>query len=229
MIADSSVRNLYYPAALPATWKLKDLKFDQQTLDGFAKRGLYDATNPDLGPFAAAGGRLLMWHGWADPHISPLNSIEYYEAMQKQMGAEKVTGFSRLFLFPGMGHCGGGAGPVDFDVLTPMMMWVERGIAPEQIIASHNPADDHRGLPGMAPNAPPHAAEAIDATRPVFAYPKVAHYKGTGSTNDAANFVAANPTVTEPAVDWLGARYLVPSTQQLCTASGAVLNCKPAR
>ena len=71
--------------------------------------------------------------------------------------------------------------------------------------------------------------EAIDATRPVFAYPKVAHYKGTGSTNDAANFVAANPTVTEPAVDWLGARYLVPSTQQLCTASGAVLNCKPAR
>ncbi|HYM24224.1 MAG TPA: tannase/feruloyl esterase family alpha/beta hydrolase, partial [Vicinamibacterales bacterium] len=105
--------------------------------------------------------------------ISPQNSIDYYEKVRQTMGAAETDRFMRLFMAPGMMHCGGGPGPNAIDALTPMEQWVEHGVAPSQMIASHATS----GAPGT-----------IDRTRPLCAYPRVAVYKGSGDTNDAANF-----------------------------------------
>jgi feruloyl esterase len=223
-IATGSVRNLYYPQALPQSWTLKDLKFDQATLDSFQLRAIYDATNPDLSRFNQAGGRLILWHGWSDPHISPLNTIAYYSAMQQVLGKQAVAGFARLFLFPGLYHCGGGDGLFQFDILTPLMAWVEGGAAPEMLLASHNTTPQRMG----PPDGPPPTPGIVDRTRPVFAYPKVAHYTGRGSIDDPASFVALEPTLPAPTVHWLGEKYLVPGLQQVCSAEGAALRCQPA-
>jgi feruloyl esterase len=89
----------------------------------------------------------MIWHGWADPHISPLNSIAYYEAMQHTLGEQRVKKFARLYLFPGGYHCGGGEGPFNMDLLTPVMQWVESGIAPNKIVATHTKGS--AGLPDL--------------------------------------------------------------------------------
>lgn len=225
IIAEGSIKNLYYPQPLAKDWSLKDLKFDEATLDSFKYRAIYDATNPDLAKFNKAGGRLLMWHGWSDPHISPLNSIAYYTAVQKQLGADQVAGFARLFLFPGMYHCGGGDGLFKFDVLTPLMSWVESGQAPEKLIASHDTTPQRMGPAGPPPKTP----GVIDRTRPVFAFPKVARYSGSGSIDDPVNFTAADPTGPAPAPpQWLGAKYMVPGLQQVCEPDGKNFKCSPA-
>jgi feruloyl esterase len=139
--------------------------------------GLLDTWNTDLTPFRAAGGKLILHHGWSDPLLSPYNTIDYYEDVRAKMG--DTSDFARLFMTPGMAHCAGGAGPWKFDALAAMVDWVEHGRAPERIVAGH-PAS-------FAPNAP------IERTRPLCTYPKVARYKGTGSTDDAANFACADP------------------------------------
>jgi feruloyl esterase len=134
--------------------------------------GKIDARNPDLKAFFARGGRLLMYHGWADPQISPLNATAYYEQVVKMSGSpSKMSGNYRLFMAPGMAHCGGGEGPNDFDKVAPLEQWVEQGKAPDQIVASH-------------------AKEGkVDRTRPLCPYPQIATYKGSGSIDEAASFV----------------------------------------
>lgn len=204
MIAADSVRNLYYDAPLPRTWTVRDLKFDEATLDSFKFRAIYDATNPDLSSFRKAGGRLIMWHGWSDPHISPLNSIAYYTLVQRRLGADVTSAFARLFLLPGMYHCGGGDGLFNFDVLTPLMAWVERGDPPDRLIASHDLNVQSMGRP--AAHSKP---GVVDRTRPVFAYPHAAHYVGRGSIDDPENFVAADPPEADKSIEWLGAKYMV--------------------
>jgi feruloyl esterase len=137
---------------------------------------LFNNMNPDLSRFAAHGGKLLQYHGWADPDISPLNSVNYFESVAKfegggtGKGISRTQNFYRLFLVPGMNHCFGGAGTDTFDTLSTLEQWVEHGTAPDRIIASH------------ATNG------VVDMTRPLCAYPAHAVYKGTGGTNDAANF-----------------------------------------
>src|SRR5215471_5452967 len=134
--------------------------------------GQINALSPDLKAFFARGGKLLMYHGWADPQISPLNATTYYEQVVKAAGgAGKVSGNYRLFLAPGMAHCGGGEGPNDFDKIGTLEQWVEHGKAPDQIVASHSKGG------------------AVDRTRPLCPYPQVATYKGSGSIDEAANFV----------------------------------------
>jgi len=133
--------------------------------------GQVDARSPDLKPFFARGGKLLMYHGWADPQISPLNATTYYEQVVKAAGgASKVDGSYRLFMAPGMAHCGGGEGPNDFDKIGTLETWVEKGTAPAMIVASHRKGG------------------AVDRTRPLCPYPQIATYKGTGSIDEAANF-----------------------------------------
>ena len=132
-----------------------------------------NATDPDLSKFQGRGGRLILYHGWSDAAISPLNAIAYYKTIHKP------EPFVRLFMVPGMQHCGGGPGPNDFgqgaagakgdpehDINAALERWVEEGIAPSQIIAKRQ-----------------------SRTRPLCPYPQIATYKGTGSTDDAANFV----------------------------------------
>jgi len=130
-----------------------------------------DAMDPNLKTFADRGGKLLMYHGWADPGISPRNSVNYYLSVVDKLGSKKASNSIRLFMVPGMGHCAGGDGTDRFDPVAAVDQWVEKGKAPDSIAASHQT----RGV--------------VDKTRPLCAYPKVATYTGNGNTNEAANFV----------------------------------------
>jgi feruloyl esterase len=133
-----------------------------------------NATNPDLSLFKANGGKLLLWNGWADPVATPARAVRYFLDVVDTLGDDTLQ-FSRLFMAPGVHHCGGGAGPNTFDMLGPLESWVEHGTAPDRIIASH--------LTG----------NAVDRTRPLCAYPREAKYIGSGSIDDAANFVCRRP------------------------------------
>jgi feruloyl esterase len=130
---------------------------------------ILNSIEPDLTAFQRLGGKLILYHGWLDQNISPRNSIRYYESVEDVMGND-TRDFARLFMAPGMGHCGGGPGPNTLDGLTALENWVEKKQAPQQIIASH------------ATNG------QVDRTRPLCPYPQVAVYKGSGSIDDAANF-----------------------------------------
>jgi hypothetical protein len=148
--------------------------------------GDLDSTNPDLSGLRARGGKLIMYHGWDDPAISPWNSISYYENVQKTMGEADAASFLRLYMVPGMEHCAGGPGPAacgqlgiattngpKYGVFDALVDWVEKGTPPETVIAT---------------KYQPHSDTKVIMTRPLCPYPALATYKGAGDTNDAANF-----------------------------------------
>jgi feruloyl esterase len=135
---------------------------------------IFNATDADLSAFRDNGGKLIQYHGWSDPDITPLNSINYYDSVMR--ATPGAGSFYRLFLVPGMQHCGGGPGPSKFDAITALEQWVERGAAPDRIVASHVSS-----------------AGRIDRTRPLCPYPQEAQWKGVGSTDEAENFVCALP------------------------------------
>lgn len=138
-ISQDTIKHLIYAHNPPPSFTLADFHFDQATFNAInPMHALYDATNPDLRQFADHHGKLILWHGWEDPHISPLNTIAYYSAVQSYMGA-KTKSFVRLYLFPGMYHCGGGEQPSAVDLLTPIMQWVESGKAPEALMVNGSP------------------------------------------------------------------------------------------
>jgi feruloyl esterase len=114
-----------------------------------------------------------MYHGWNDPSISPLNTINYYEKVAATV--KNTEEFARLFMVPGMLHCGGGPGPNSFDTVAALEQWIEQKQPPERIDATHM------------------TNGAVDRTRPLCAYPKSASYTGSGSTDDAASFVCKAP------------------------------------
>jgi feruloyl esterase len=156
-----------------ANWNFQSLNFDGDIERAEKQdRAKLDATDPNLTPFFARGGRLIQYHGWGDPQISPGSSIEYYKSVLEKLGGESKTRDSyRLFMVPGMAHCGGGDGTSSFDMLTPLRTWVETKKAPDRIEAS-------RVRSGKT-----------ERTRPLCPYPQKAVYKGSGSTDDAVNFV----------------------------------------
>ena len=131
---------------------------------------IVNAVDPDLRAFKARGGKLLIYHGWNDTAISPGNAIDYYTSVQKRMGGRQDD-FIRLFMAPGMEHCRGGVGPNQANWMAALERWRESGDEPERITASR--VTNNR----------------VEMTRPLCPYPQVAVYKGTGSTNDAENFV----------------------------------------
>jgi feruloyl esterase len=170
-------------------WNWWTFDFNRDYAYALAKVGGYvDQNNPDISAFKAHNGKLITYQGWADPVVSPYDTIAYYQKVVAAQGSQANTdAFFRLFMAPGMGHCGGGAGPANFgnngqtapvidpqhDLISALDAWVTKGTAPDQIIASKT------------------SGSTVVRTRPLCAYPTKAMYKGTGSTDDAANFTCS--------------------------------------
>ena len=166
-MADPTVRKDVQPLAF-------DLDRDLASLA--RARKIYDATSPDLRGFKSRGGKLLMWHGLSDAAILATSSVAYYDAVQKFMGNRAATqDFFRLFLVPGVHHCSGGPGLTEFDALTLLENWVERGQAPDVMIAS-------RKVNGVT-----------ERTRPIYPYPLLARYSGQGDPKQASSFAPFDP------------------------------------
>jgi len=159
-----------------ANWDVMTFELDTDLAMALKNASFIEANDPDLAKFKARGGKLLLYHGWADPGPAPENTINYYDAVNKKLGAGQDN-WMRMFLMPGVGHCGGGVGPDQADFLGAMERWREQGIAPDQIVASRN-----AGRGGQTP-----------MSRPLCAFPQVARYTGSGSTDDAANFRCVQP------------------------------------
>lgn len=163
-------------------WDYRGAKIDDLVKAADDKTAsILNSTDPNLSAFKSHGGKLVLYHGWNDPAIAALNTIDYFNSVVKRMG--NVDSFVRLYMVPGMLHCGGGAGASDFgqgggrgdaqhNVARALEQWVEKGEAPSAIIARKT-------------------APAQPMTRPLCPYPQEAKYKGTGDTNDAANFACA--------------------------------------
>jgi feruloyl esterase len=148
-------------------WKSFD--FDKDPARMGTIRAMLDATEPDLSAFKSRGGKIIMYHGWADTALTPYMSIGYYEQVAQKVGAASAD-FMRLFLVPGMFHCRGGIGVDRIDALTPLLNWVEAGTAPQRLVGARQESGK------------------IVRTRPLCPYPQTARYNGTGSLDDAANF-----------------------------------------
>jgi feruloyl esterase len=155
-------------------WDFRTLNFDTDAaLAEKIDHGLINAMDPNLKPFFSHGGKLIQYHGWSDWQISPLNSVHYYESvLEAAGGASKVGDSYRLFMVPGMGHCGGGEGPNRFDMVGALEQWTEQHQPPAKIIASTRNGS---------------------RSRPLCPYPQVTKYKGSGSVDDAANFSCSAP------------------------------------
>ena len=159
-------------------WLFHDPNWDFRTIDwdrdlAFAEQELphMAAVATDLAPFKKRGGKLISYTGWMDPVVPPQDTVAYYEGVTRAMGGLAATqSFYRLFMAPGMGHCAGGPGPNQFDAVTALEQWVEKGKAPSALVATHS------------------TGGKVDRSRPLCPYPQVARYKGTGSIDEAANF-----------------------------------------
>ncbi len=167
------VSHFQYVVFNNANWDFLSLDFDKDVARADKlDKNLIGATDSNLKEFFAHGGKLIVYHGWNDQLITPLNSIDYYNSVAARMGgASNVDGSFRLFMAPGMNHCSGGDGPSRLDAVAALEQWVEQGKAPDRMVASHVSAGNQ-----------------VDRTRPLCPYPQVAQYKGSGSTDDAANF-----------------------------------------
>jgi feruloyl esterase len=155
-------------------------------IPGQTLASVLNSIDPDLTRFRAHGGKLIQYHGFSDPEVPPKTSIKYYESVVKFPSGSSAASsepesrkqtqeYYRLFMVPGMNHCSGGPGANVFDMLTPLVQWVEQDVAPDSVVATH-----------YVNNTP---AQGVAFTRPLCPYPQEAEYKGTGDTNDAASFV----------------------------------------
>ena len=157
-------------------WDVHTLDYDRDLAYAEERLPHLPAVSRDLSAFKRRGSKLLMYGGWMDPVVPPQDTAAYYEAVAKALGGyDKTRDFFRLFMAPGMGHCAGGPGPNQFDALTALEQWVEKGVAPDTLLASHS------------------SNGKVDRTRPLCAYPQVARYKGAGSIDDASNFACVAP------------------------------------
>jgi Tannase and feruloyl esterase len=169
----------------------KSFNFDRD-LQELERDGTYSPGIPKLTEFKNQGGKLILYHGWSDPAVPPNTSIHYYQAMVSALGQNRVDEFARLYMAPGVQHCGDGPGP-NFFSTTPtkeedpkaslfraLEQWSERGLPPSAIVATKFKIDRN-------------PASGVVRTRPLCPYPQVARYAGSGSTDEAANFACGAP------------------------------------
>jgi feruloyl esterase len=150
-------------------WRNFDLERDAARANAVDKN--VDELDPHLAAFAKRGGKLFIYHGWADQQVAPGSSIEFYESARTLSGnSAPASNWIRLFMVPGMAHCSGGEGPDTFDKIGVMERWVETGEPPSSVIATHRNAGK------------------VDRSRPLCPYPQVARYNGAGSVDEASNF-----------------------------------------
>ena len=164
-----AVSTFQYALHGDASWDWRTFDLDHEVAEADSKLGSIHAINPDLRAFRDRGGKLLMYHGWADQLISAENSINYRASVEAKLGGNQDNWY-RLFMVPGMQHCRGGEGPNQFNVMGALERWKESSEPPAQILATHV------------------TNNVVDRTRPLCPYPQIAMYKGVGSINDAANF-----------------------------------------
>lgn len=175
----------------PVNLKTINVETAMKLADDQQARNL-DADDPDLKAFVKRGGKLIVYHGWSDAALPPLATIQYFTNVQQVLGRKLTDSFARLYMVPGMQHCGGGPGPDSFgqagnaaapadpehNLQLALERWVEKGIAPDKIIATKYVRQ---------PNAPPRT----QMTRPLCPYPQIAKYNGSGDPNDAGSFACA--------------------------------------
>jgi hypothetical protein len=151
------------------TWNYSTYDLANWKKDTALAASYLNATNPDLDAFKSHGGKLILWHGWADPALTPFASIQYHEEVYTR--DPRASDYFRTFLLPGVLHCNGGTGPDNVDWPAAIADWVENGKAPQRLVA--------RTLAGGT----------VVRSRPICAYPQKAEYKGSGSTDDEVNFI----------------------------------------
>jgi feruloyl esterase len=191
-LPDNYLRYVGYPIGTPHS-SVAAFRFTVAELDRLTPEGVKgNALSLDLSRFRRSGGKLIIWHGWADQSIPPAGTLDYYQRLWQRSGGLRATQrWARVFMVPTVYHCAEFAGGYrlnQFDPFPQLVAWVERGRAPDRIVANQR---DSQGN--------------VLRSRPVFPYPLRAAYDGTGSIDDAGNFVPARPRVApRDIVDWAG-------------------------
>jgi Tannase and feruloyl esterase len=212
IVATEMIPNMAYDKPFDPAWKLENFAFSKSAFVDFtAMHAILDATNPDLAPFNKAGGKLILWHGMQDPHISPTNSIAYWQAVRDTIGAETIANTMRLFLIPGMYHCGDGNGMTSIDVMTPLMDWVEGGKPADSLVASKD-----------------EEAAAAAKGRTLFPFPATSKLADGGNANDPVAWTQGPAMQISDTLykDWAGADFFKPGFQKTCAFEGLNFICK---
>lgn len=210
--AQEILQSLAFVDPYDPDWKLSDFRFEASVFEKLKPmHALLDATNPDLGPFHAAGGKLLIWHGLADPNIAPANSMAYYQAVRDTIGQEATDEVMRLFLVPGLAHCGGGYGMRSLDAMTPLIDWVENGQAPKVLMASAT-----------------HADAALDRGRNIHPFPYTSALRAGGDPNRPEDWARGNRLDVDDTLyrGWAGEDFFRPGFQQFCGFDGMAFVCR---
>jgi feruloyl esterase len=185
---------------------------------GSTLSSLYDGLNTNLKPFAAHGGKLILWHGLSDFMIPPRMTLSYYQAVQQFVGTDAADRFVRLFLLPGVGHCGGGDGLDQLDTLTALMAWTESQQAPAAIMTgkSNVPRGAGANAAGQERPSAPYATPmpALAATRPVYPFPMLAHYTGRGDPADAGSYAPMKGPAEPPMTGYGALKLIGPDNQR---------------
>jgi hypothetical protein len=186
-ISDSFMKYMAFETDAGPGYDWHTFNFDTDPAKMAYISSIIDATNPDLSAFKAHGGKIIHYHGWADMALNPYMSVDYYQSVLDLMGVDETMDFYRLYMVPGMFHCSGGVGCDVVDWFSPLVNWVEKGIAPEELIGSQI------------------AGSKVVRTRPFYPYPGLAVYKGSGSIDDAANFTCSGCWTTSTTTESIAA------------------------
>ncbi len=196
--ADTTLHHLAFLPSPGPGYRVSQFDYDRDPPRLAANDAFFYHNNPDLSRLRDNGRKLIFYMGWNDDNfIPPELAIDYFQTVERTMGGpEKTREFARLFMVPGMNHCRGGIGGGEIDWITALENWVEKGQAPEQVIAYHMkdayPAANGQQRLGRHPLDP----SDYDRSRPVYAYPAVAQYKGSGDPTKPESWKKVMPAAT---------------------------------